>query len=86
MPLIFKELLGRLSDTEETLAAVNLTAANRSNRFFGESTPSRHDDGTLSVRRQGSKESFTYTHIATSPSEIEMVRCSDWGGGSGVIG
>ena len=85
-PLILKELLGWLSDTEETVAAVNLTAANRSNRFFGESTPCHHDDGTLSVRWQGGKESFTYTHIATSPSGIEMVRCSDWGGGSGVFG
>lgn len=85
-PLILKELLGWLSDTEETVAAVNLTAANRSNRFFGKFAPCRHDDGTLLVRWQGSKASFTYSHIATSPSGIEMVHCSDWGGGSGVFG
>ena len=85
-PLILKELLGWLSDTEETVAAVNLTAANRSNRFFGEFTSSGQGDGTLSVQWHGSGESFAYTHIATSPSGIEMVRCSDWSGGGGVFG
>ncbi len=85
-PLILMELLGWLSDTDETVVAVNLTAANQSNRFFGELTPSRHDDGTLLVQWRNGNESFTYTHIATSPSGIEMVRCWDWGGGSGVFG
>lgn len=85
-PLILRELLGWLSDADETVAAVNLTAANRSNRFFGDFTTSRHDDGTPFVRWRHERESFTYTHIATSPSGIEMVRCSDWGGGSGVFG
>ncbi len=85
-PLIPRELLGWLSDADETVAAVNLTAANRSNRFFGEFSPCRHDDGTLFVRWRHGRESFTYTHIATSPSGIEMVRCSDCTGGSGVFG
>ena len=71
-PLILRELLGWLSDADETVAAVNLTAANRSNRFFGEFCPCRHDDGTLFVRWRHGRESFTYTHIATSPSGIEM--------------
>ena len=84
-PLILKELLGWLSDKEETVAAVNLTAANRSNRFDGEFTAGGRDDGTVLVRWRGDRESFAYSHIATSPSGIEMVRCSDWGGGSGVF-
>ena len=84
-PLILRELLGWLSDADETVAAVNLTAANRSNRFFGDFATGRHDDGTLFVQWQHGRESFTYTHIATSSSGIEMIRCSDWGGGSGVF-
>ena len=84
-PLILRELLGWLSDTDETVAAVNLTAANRSNRFFGDFNTYRHD-GTLFVRWQDGPEFFTYNHIATSPSGIEMVHCSNCGGGSGVFG
>ena len=83
-PLILRELLGWLSDVDETVAAVNLTSGNRSNRFFGECTTYRHD-GTLFVRWEDGKKFFTYTHIATSPTGIEMVRCSDCGGGSGVF-
>ena len=83
-PLILRELLGSLSDRDETVAAVNLTAANRSNRFFGDFNTYLHDR-TLFVRWQDGREFFTYTHIATSPSGIEMVRCSDCGGGSGVF-
>ena len=84
-PLILRELLGWLSDGE-AIAAVNLTAANRSDRFFGDFTIGHDDDGILFVQWQNERESFTYTHVATSPSGIEMVRCSDWGGGSGVFG
>lgn len=83
-PLILKELLGWISDNDETIVAVNLTAANRSNRFFGDFATFRKN-GTLYVRWQDGPEIFTYSHIATAPSGIEMVRCSYCGGGSGVF-
>ncbi len=83
-PLILRELLGWLSDADETIVAVNLTAANRSNRFFGDVTTFRQN-GMLFVQWQNGTESFTYTHIATSPSGIEVVRCSERGDGSGVF-
>ena len=84
-PRIIRELLGWLSDFDETVVAVNLTAANRSNRFLGDFNTYRHD-GTLSVRWQNGPEFFTYNHIATSTSGIEIVHCSYCSGGSGVFG
>lgn len=84
-PLILRELLGWLSDLNEAVVAVDLTSANCSNRFFGDFNTYRHD-GTLFVRWQDGRRYFTYNHIATSPSGIEIVRCSDCGGGSGVFG
>ena len=35
-PLIVKELLGWISDSSATVVGVDLAAANRSNRFYGE--------------------------------------------------
>ena len=85
-PLIVRELLGWISDPHETVVAIDLAQANRSNRFFGD----------FSVRRQGlrlwvdwgndQRERFTYSHIATSPSGVHMVECHNCGGGSGVFG
>lgn len=83
-PLVLKELLGWMSDNDETVVAVNLTAANRSNRLSGNFT-TFHQNGTRFVRWQEGPEFFTYNHIATSPSGIEMVLCSYCGGGSGVF-
>ena len=81
-PLIVKELLGWLSDSHEPIVAVNLTAANDSNRFFGDFTHYRYN-GKLFVKWQEGRQFFIYRHIATSPSGIEMVDCTNCGGGSG---
>jgi len=45
-PLIVRELLGWLSDPVATIVAVDLTAANRSNRFFGKFTQRVHSGRT----------------------------------------
>jgi hypothetical protein len=85
-PLIVRELLGWLSDRAATVIAIDLMSANRSNRFFGEFTPSVRNGRTW-VRWSGeTRESFSYAYIATSPSGIRMVECYDSGGGSGVFG
>lgn len=81
-PLIVKELLGWLSDADETIAAVNLTSANQSNRFADAFTH-YPDNGNLFVKWEKGGQFFIYRHIATSPSGIEMVDCTDYGGGSG---
>lgn len=85
-PLIVRELLGWLSDPVETIVAVDLASANRSNRFFGEFLASTRD-GRAWVEWAGTeRESFAYAHIATSPSGVQIVECSDRGGGTGVFG
>ena len=95
-PLILRELLGWISDAYETITGVDVAAANRSNRFFGDFEVTTHS-AKRCVRWKGSKQSFlsdpmerkssfSYSHIATSPTGIEMVECYDCGGGSGVFG
>ena len=81
-PLVVKELLGWLSDSRATIVGVDLEAANRSNRFHGDFAV---EEGST-VRWQGDREAFSYRHVATTPSGVEIVECHDWGGGSGVFG
>lgn len=74
-PLIVRELLGWLSDPVATVVAVDLTASNRSNRFWGDFSQSCRDGRTW-INWAGEKgEWFAYAHIATSPSGIHMVEC-----------
>ena len=85
-PLIVCELLGCLSDTTETINGVDIASSNRSNRFYGDFTVD-DSDGRSWVKWVGSeREIFSYAHIATSSSGVEMVECYDCGGGSGVFG
>jgi HNH endonuclease len=84
-PLIIRELLGWLSDPTETIVGVDLISANHSNRFYGEFMVSTLE-GRAWVEWKGTeRESFAYAHIATSSSGVQIVDCSDRGGGTGVF-
>ena len=84
-PLIVRELIGWISDRHETIVGIDLEAANRSNRFFGDVQHRQHD-GRMWVEHDGGKESFSYSFVATTPSGIDLLECHDWLGGSGVFG
>ena len=95
-PLILRELLGHISDAYETITGVDVLTANQSNRFFGTFNVSTQGSKTC-VRWRAWEQSlqsdsiehgcsFSYSHIATSESGIELVECHDCGGGSGVFG
>ena len=85
-PLIIRELLGWMSDSRETIVGVDVVSANRSNRFHGELNVNDRN-GRSWVEWIGSgREFFMYSHVATSPSGVEMLECYDCGGGSGVFG
>lgn len=86
-PLIVRELQGWISDRTETITSIDLASANRSNRFFGEFSHERTEAGdTVVVGWKGDdRESFSYCHVGTSMSGVEVIRCSDCGGGSGVF-
>ncbi len=84
-PLIVKELLGWISDSNETVVGVDLKSAHRSNRFSGDFSV-QDDEASTMVEWRDERESFKYRHVATTPSGIEIVECYDWGGGSGVFG
>ena len=84
-PLIVKELLGWISDSSATVVGVDLAAANRSNRFYGEFRV-KDDGGGALVEWRDAEASFVYRHVGTAPSGVEIVECHDWLGGSGVFG
>jgi hypothetical protein len=83
-PLIVRDLKGWISDRNQTVAAVDLAAANKSNRFHGEFWV-RQLDQRLYVGWSDQNQEFSYCHVATSPSGVHMVECSDCGGGSGTF-
>ena len=91
-PRVVRELLGPMSGRWADVVGINLTGTplygNKTNNFTVEDS----DDGAPYVKWADSTESdswggfFAYRHIATSPSGIEVVRCIDSGGGSGIFG
>ena len=85
-PLIVRELLGCISDRRETIVSVDLKSANRSNRFYGDFSVNRRNDRLWVKWEDGDREFFEYSHIATSPTGVEIVECYDCSGGSGVFG
>ena len=86
-PLIVRELRGWISDRAETITSIDLASANRSNRFFGEFSCERTeaDDGVVVGWEGEDREWFRYRHVGTSMSGVEIVKCFDCGGGSGVF-
>ncbi len=80
-PRIVQELKGWISDRNQTIAAIDLNAANRSNRFHGNFWV-RNLDQRIRVGWSDNEREFSYSHIATSPSGVHMVECSDRGGSS----
>jgi hypothetical protein len=78
-------LLGWLSDPGATVVAVDLALASRSNRFWGDFSVRRDNQRVRVEWSNDQRESFAYTHIATSPSGVQMVQCWNWTGGTGVF-
>ena len=84
-PLIVRELLGWLSDPAATIVSVDLTTANRSNRFRSDFSVRRSDRKVQVEWKNDQREFFWYAQIATSPSGIHILECHDCTGGSGVF-
>jgi hypothetical protein len=87
-PRIVEELQGYMSDQHQTVISVDLTAANRSNRFFGEYEIRKYDGRLWLIRKDADQESrvwFEYTHVGVSSSGTHIVWTRDCGGGSGVF-
>ena len=90
-PLIVLELLGWISDSEETICSVDLCTANKSNRFCGEFSTDRVDGltwvkGRLDMGPDEPSETIQYAHVATTQAGTELVQCHTCGGGSAVFG
>ena len=85
-PLIVRELCGWLSDRGSTVIAVDVAVSNRSNRFFGDYTVADNGGRPRPTWRGSDGQWFAYSHVATSPSGVQMVECYDSGGGTGIFG
>ena len=86
-PLIVRELRGWISDRAETITSIDLASANRSNRFFGHFSCERTeaaDHAVVGWEGEGG-EFFRYCHVGTSTSGVEIVKCCNCTGGSGVF-
>jgi hypothetical protein len=83
-PRIVQELNGWISDRNQTVAAVDLVAGNRSNRFYGEFWV-REVDQRLWVGCKDEQQEFSYSQVAKSPSGVHMIECSDRAGGTGIF-
>ena len=84
-PLIVRELLGWISDRNETVVGIDLESANKSNRFFGD-VRCLQREGRTWILCNRDEESFSYAFVATTPSGIDILECHDWLGGSSVFG
>ena len=84
-PRIVQELLGWISDSGSTVVGVDLGAANKSNRFHGDTSVNSRGDIDW-VSWGGKRESFTYRHVATTPSGVEILECHDWLGETACLG
>lgn len=85
-PLIVRELLGWISDGDAPVVSIDVASGNQSNQFFGEFTVERYRGRPFVKWKGPDGETFSYVHVATSPSGVEMVECYSSGGGSGVFG
>ena len=84
--MIVKELLGWISDSSATVVGVDLAAANRSNRFYGEFRV-KDDGGAALIDWRDAEASFVYRHVGTTLiGRRDSYECHDWLGGSGVFG
>jgi hypothetical protein len=84
-PRIVEELNGTLADLHPSVVAIDLMAANASNRFPLDYT-TRDFNGTLvEYEREPGHGQFFYRHIARTLQGLDIVYCADSGGGSGTF-
>ena len=89
-PLVVREMMGTLSDSHQQVIGVDLDSSNQSDRFHGDFSVVHVQDRQRRRRviwegsqwDENERESFSYRHIATSPSGIEIVLCANGHGGT----
>jgi hypothetical protein len=88
-PRIVEELLGVMSDRRETVVSVDLSSANKSNKFYGDVRIIPDCDGPWVEYEYELNHPFErhpycrYQQLGTSPSGIHILRTMRGGGGTG---
>ncbi len=84
-PRIVEDLTTWLSDSSDQVVAVNLTASQDSNRYFGDVLVREEPDEHPFVFHEDGAAGFGYSFVGTTPSGLHVLATSEWGGGSGVF-
>jgi hypothetical protein len=84
-PLIVADLCGWISDVGDQVVAVNVTASNESNRYFGAIDTSLTDKHPV-VSAQSGEHRFSYQYLGCSFSGVHLLRTWSSSGGGGVFG
>lgn len=84
-PLIVQELCGCLADKHESVISIDLSAGNTSNRFSGDFKIRLIKGRQWIWHDETDGGFFAYHFVGESPSGVNIVRCMESGGGSGVF-
>lgn len=85
-PFIIRDLYGWLSDTGDQVVEINISGANKSNRYFAEQTVTNIDGGMPIVTAKHEEQVFSYQYLGRSFTGIHLLHISDRSGGSGAFG
>ena len=85
-PRILNDLIGWLSDSGDQIVSVNLTEANKSNRYFGELSVIEKESEHPVVSSESEEGRTSYQYIGHSFSGVHLVQVWSNSGGSGVFG
>lgn len=84
-PFIIRDLYGWLSDVGDQVVAIDISGANKSNRYFTEQVEVSGDKKTPIVSAKDGEQNFSYQYLGRTFSGIHLLRISDSGGGSGIF-
>jgi hypothetical protein len=88
-PRIVEELVGWISDSHGTVVSIDVSSANKSNRFYGEVRVIRESSAPWVEHEYdkgsplGRKPYFRYKHLGTSCSGVHILHTMWGGGGTG---
>lgn len=92
-PRIIQDLSTWISDQGDQVVAINLSDSQHSNRYSGDPQVKHiegqnpivcHEESTIQSGETNTTK-FNYQYVGRTDSGIDVLRTSDWGGGSGVF-
>jgi len=85
-PFIIRDLYGWLSDVGDQIVAIDISGANKCNRYYSDQVKVSDNEKIPIVSAKDGEQEFSYQYLGRSFSGIHLLRISDSGGGSGIFG